>query len=107
MFCRKSGGGACTTCFLDTGGALSHGAMWQQTWHAARIIFFIKRYPLPPLQSPALARDHLPGGGGDGRQVTVSQGGGGIARVLGPCPKSSPNRKQPFTELVLHIWGLK
>ena len=37
-------------------------------------------YPVPPLQSPTLARDGLPGGGGgggDGRQVTVSRGGGG------------------------------
>ena len=35
-------------------------------------------YPPRPLQSPALARDGLPGGGGGhGRQVTVSRGGGG------------------------------
>ena len=32
-------------------------------------------YP-PPLQTPRLARDGLPGGGGgDGHQVTVSRGG--------------------------------
>ena len=40
------------------------------------------RYPFPPLQTPGLARDGLPGGGGDSRQVTVSRGGGGIARVF-------------------------
>ena len=34
-------------------------------------------YSLPPLQTPGLARDGLPGGGADGRQVTVSRGGGG------------------------------
>ena len=34
-------------------------------------------YPAPPLQTPRLARDGLPGGGGDGRQVTVSQARGG------------------------------
>ena len=40
-------------------------------------------YPPPPLQTPGLARDSLPGGeGGDGRQVTVSRGGGEIARVF-------------------------
>ena len=33
-------------------------------------------YPPPPLQTPGLARDGLPNGGGDGRQVTVSQMGG-------------------------------
>ena len=33
----------------------------------------------PPLQTPGLARDGLPGGGGgDSRQVTVSWGGGGL-----------------------------
>ena len=35
-------------------------------------------YPPPPLQSPGVARDGLPGGGGDGHQVTVSRGGGGV-----------------------------
>ena len=36
-------------------------------------------YPPPPSQTPGLARDGLPcgGGGGEGRQVTVSRGGGG------------------------------
>ena len=42
-------------------------------------------YPPPPLQTPGLARGGLPGGGRgeDGRQVTVSRGGGdckGISR---------------------------
>ena len=37
--------------------------------------------PRPPLQTPGLARNGLPGGGGgDGRQVTVSPGGGGGRR---------------------------
>ena len=35
-------------------------------------------YPPPPLQTPGVARDGLPGGGGDGRQVMVSGGGGGL-----------------------------
>jgi hypothetical protein len=34
--------------------------------------------PPPPWQSPPLARYGLPGGWGGGRQVTVSQGGGGL-----------------------------
>ena len=35
-------------------------------------------YPFPRLQTPRLARDDLPaGGGGGGRQGTVSRGGGG------------------------------
>ena len=39
--------------------------------------------PHPPLQSPPLARDGLPGGGGgDSRQVTVSGGGGGLQGYL-------------------------
>ena len=38
-----------------------------------------QNYPFPPLQTAGLARDGLPGGGGgDGRQVTVSRGGGGL-----------------------------
>ena len=42
------------------------------------------KYPPPPLQTPGLARDGLPGGGGDGRQVTVSRGGGGDCKgILG------------------------
>ena len=39
-------------------------------------------YPFPPLQTPGLARDGLPGGGGDGRQVTVSRGGGGDCKGI-------------------------
>ena len=42
-------------------------------------------YPPPPLQTPGLACDGLPGGGGgggDGRQVTVSRGGGGDCKGI-------------------------
>ena len=39
-------------------------------------------YVPPPLQTPGLARDGLPGGGGDGRQVTVSRGGGGDCKGI-------------------------
>ena len=35
-----------------------------------------------PERHPWVVRDGLPGGGGDGRQVTVSGGGGGDARVF-------------------------
>ena len=50
-------------------------------------------YPPPPLQTPGLARDGLPGGGGDGRQVTVSWGGGG-----GDCKGISRQTVVPSTD---------
>ena len=52
---------------------------------AARDPLLPHAYPAPPLQTPGLACDGLlggGGGGGDGRQVTVSRGGGGVARVF-------------------------
>ena len=39
-------------------------------------------YPVPPLQTPELARDGLPGGGGRRSPSDGLPGGGGIARVF-------------------------
>ena len=55
----------------------------QKSLIASRL-FCAAYYPTPPLQTPGLACDGLPGGGGgDGRQVTLSRGGGGgVGRVF-------------------------
>ena len=62
----------------------SHHVPWQfpsrKLWHCRQEFYM---YPFPPLQTPGLARDGLPGGGGgDGRQVTVSRGGGGDCKGI-------------------------
>ena len=49
------------------------------SWHSLLTVW----YPPPPCKVPgSRATVSRVGGGGDGRQVTVSPGGGGIARVF-------------------------
>ena len=56
----------------------------------------IQCYPPPPLQSPPVARDGLPGRGGETVAKRRSPGwGGGIARVF-PPPISSITQRKPF-----------
>ena len=70
----------------------SGGVSRRDTFHAT--LRNMSKYPPPPLQSPGVARDGLPGGGGgDGHQVTVSRGGGG-----GDCKGISRQTVVPSTD---------